>query len=176
MKGIIENLCPPLQPLCSAVCRPFPGLLHGPPPGFVWPSTWHQQDLMTFIIRWGDLIWAAPLSEMSSSIRRHAGENKRMSNYSLGLRVGWVRLVGDEGTQRERRAGKRDAERGLWKKSIASCRRQVMRFELGSVSSLWPEQWSALLSASPLDGRANKRGEPGRAWGAVCRDTRVRPD
>lgn len=33
-----------------------------------------------------------------------------------------------------------------------------MRFELGSVSSLWPEQWSALLSTSPPDGWANNRG------------------
>lgn len=61
-----------------------------PPAGFVWPSAGLQQDLMTFIIRWGNLIWAAPLSEMSRPIRSHAGENKE-SNYSLGVGAvcGW---------------------------------------------------------------------------------------
>lgn len=42
---------------------------------------------------------------MSSSIWSQAGENKRVSNYSLGARVGWVQFVGDEST-----AG-RDTER-----------------------------------------------------------------
>lgn len=41
-----------------------------------------------------------------------------------------------------------------------------MRFELGSVFSLWPEQWSALLSTWLLDGFANKRGSrvSARTW------------
>lgn len=118
-----KSPCPPLflsVQLCCLLLR----LLHGPSPCFVWPSTRLQRDLMTFIIRWGNLIWAAPLSEMSSLIRRHAGENKRVSNYSLGVWVGRVQYVGDESArvkkQRERVGAGRGTKRGLWKKSIES--------------------------------------------------------
>lgn len=86
----------PCMPFFFSVqlCCPFPGLLHRPPPGFVWPSIRLQRDLMTFIIRWGNLIWAAPLSEMSSLIWNHAGENKRVSNYSFRVWVGWCAVCG----------------------------------------------------------------------------------
>lgn len=33
---------------------------------------------------------------MSVPIRSHAGENKRLSNYSLWVRARWVQFVGDE--------------------------------------------------------------------------------
>lgn len=99
--------------LSSAVCCLNLWLLHGPPPGFVWPSTGLQQDLMTFIIRWGNLIWAAPLSEMSSSIWSHAGENKRVSNYSFGVWVGRAQLVGDESGAGRDTERKRESE--SWK-------------------------------------------------------------
>lgn len=133
----------------SAMCCPFLWLLHGPPTGFVWPSTRLQEDLMTFIIRWWNLIWAAPLSEMSSSIWSHAGENKRVSNYSLGVWVGggggggaacgWREHCGSRHMRERVKVGKRDTRHGLWKKSIVRCQLQVMRFELGSVSLLWPQ-------------------------------------
>lgn len=56
---------------------------------------------------------------MSSPIGSHAGENKRVSNYSLGEWVGWVQFVGDESTagrDTERTSGRgeeRDSERAL---------------------------------------------------------------
>lgn len=33
---------------------------------------------------------------MSTLIRSHAGENKRVSNYPLGVWMGWVHAVGEE--------------------------------------------------------------------------------
>lgn len=130
--------------LFSAVCCPFLWILHGPPPGFVWPSTRLQRDLMTFIIRWGNLIWAAPLSEMSSSIWSHAGENKRVSNYSLGVWVGagaahgWREHSASRHWEKERELERETPGMVHVKKSIGSRQLQVMRFELGSLSSLWP--------------------------------------
>lgn len=158
-------------PLFSCV-SPLAGvLLHRPPPGFVWPSTRLQRDLMTFIIRWGNLIWAAPLSEMSSSIQSHAGENKRVSNYSLGVLAGggvvgavcgWREYTGSRHWEKERHWQKKETPSVvLWKESIVSCLHHVMRYELGSVSSLWPEQCSPLLSTSTLGRLANKEGKPG---------------
>lgn len=54
---------------------------------------------------------------MSRPIWHHARENKRVSNYSLGVWVGWVQFVGDESmrvkTQRERVGERRGTKRGL---------------------------------------------------------------
>lgn len=86
----------------------LPGVITWTLLGFVWLSIRLQQDLMTFIIRWWNLIWAAPLSEMSSKIWSYAGENKRGSNYSLGAQVRWAQFAGDEST-----AG-RDTDRRNW--------------------------------------------------------------
>lgn len=56
------STCTPFISLHLRVFVPSSGGYYsGPPPGFVWPSTRLQQDLMTFIIRWGGWWWRGGL-------------------------------------------------------------------------------------------------------------------
>lgn len=134
MGPCIQEACPSLSLSLSVKQLSFPGVITRTPLGFVWLSIRLQQDLMTFIIRWWNLIWAPPLSEMSGLIWSYAGENKRGSNYSLRAQVRWAQFVGDEERSGSRHRGeesereRRGVQGGLWKKSIVSCHHQVMRF------------------------------------------------
>lgn len=54
---------------------------------------------------------------MSGPIQSHAGENKRVSNYSLGVWVGWLQFVGDESTAgrgTERKSEREEERRQAW--------------------------------------------------------------
>ena len=173
--SVQKSPCPPFFHSLQLCVVPFLWLLHGPPPGFVWPSTRLQRDLMTFIIRWGNLIWAAPLSEMSSSIRSHAGENKRVSNYSLGVWVGVGCSLRVTGAQRvgdtERKSGSRAKER----------RRAWFMKEINSgvaAVRLWDLSWDLFPHCDRRNGpryypRVHQTGEQtigeaGWVRGAVC--------
>lgn len=125
---------------CVQLCFLCLRLLRWLPLGFVWPSTRLQQDLMTFIIRWRNLIWAALVSEMSIPIWSHAGENKRASNYSSGARVWWVQFVGDESNLGQDTEKKQ--ERRIW---------WVMK-EIYATVKYWEFQWGFASSPRRYDG------------------------
>ena len=167
-----KSPCPPL--FRFSCVSSLPVVITRSSTGFVWPSTRLQRDLMTFIIRLGNLIWAAPLSEMSSSIRSHAGENKRVSNYSLGVWVGWVAVCG---WREHSGSGHRKKE---WEPGKERRRAWFMKEINSGVAAvrLWDLSWDLFPHCDRSNGpryypRVHQTGEQtigeaGWARGAVC--------